>query len=113
LFEHNIYEGQRVESLGTYETYFDQLAETSSYQNSIGKRTTFTVQCGTDVFDENTAKGLRTLSSSPKVEFLNQDSDVWIGVQVVAGSFQYRKNKSTYNRVELTFELPTEFNQTA
>jgi hypothetical protein len=113
LFEHNIYEGQRVESLGIYETYFDQLAETSSYQNSIGKRTTFVVQVGTDVFDENTASGLRTLSSSIKVEFLNQDTDVWIGVQVVAGSFQYRKNKTSYNRVELSFELPTEFNQTA
>jgi hypothetical protein len=113
LFEHNIYEGQRVESLGTYETYFDQLADTTSYQNSIGKRTTFIIQCGTDVFDENTAKGLRTLSSSIKVEFLNQDTNVWIGVQVVAGSFQYRKNKATYNRVELSFELPTEFNQTA
>ena len=113
LFEHNIYEGQRVESLGVYETYFDQLAETTSYQNSIGKRTTFVVQCGTDVFDESTAKGLRTLSSSIKVEFLNQDTDVWIGVQVVVGSFQYRKNKSSYNRVELSFELPTEFNQTA
>jgi len=113
LFETNIFESQKVEGLGEYEDYFNSIAATTEYQNWIGKKTTEVVRVGTQVFDENVGAALKTLAASPLVSYYNTNTNVWIGVRIQPGSFQYRKTKQQYNSVELTIELPSEFNQTA
>ena len=113
LFQGNIYETDRVETGGSYESYFDSIASASDFENWVSKQATPQVQVGCDVANEGDARGLRSLKSSPKVYWYNTAISKWIGVKVDPGSFAFRKNRSSYNRVELTINLPRTFNQTA
>jgi hypothetical protein len=113
LFENKVYEGDVITSQGEYETYFDSIASTSDYQNFVGKQTTPIARVGCDFVDENIAIGLRGLKSSPKVYWYNESISKWIGVKVQVGSFAFRTTKTSYSKVELTFELPRLLNQTA
>jgi len=113
LFENKIYEGDKVDSQGQYETYFDSISAITDFQNYVGKRTTPVVRVGCDFVDENIAKGLRSLKSSPKVYWYNQELSKWIGVLVDTGSFAYRTTRDNYSKVEFSVNLPRLLNQTA
>jgi len=113
LFQNRLVETDKVESIGTYETYFDSIAAAQDYQNFIGKRTTTTIQVGVDTVSNNDLTGLRYLKTSPKVYWYNTAISKWIGVRVEVGSFQFRETQNKYSRVELSIMLPTQLNQTA
>lgn len=113
LFQNRLVESDKVESMGTFETYFDSIAAVSDYQNYVGKRTTPQVTVGVDSAPNNDMIGLKYLKKSPKVYWYNTAISKWIGVRVEVGTFQFRESDIKYNRVELTISLPTELNQTA
>ena len=113
LFQNRIVEADRVESMGTFETYFDSIAAVSDYQNFVGKLTTPQVTIGVDSAPNNDMIGLKYLKKSPKVYWYNTAISKWIGVRVDVGTFTFRESNIKYNKVELTVSLPTELNQTA
>lgn len=113
LFERKIYETDKVESGGTFVKYFDSIADSSSVEDYKSKPITPQVQVGCEYLSINDAKGLRSLKTSPKVEWYNEDTATWIGVRVDAGSFLFRTDKNNYGKLDLTINLPQRFNQFA
>jgi len=113
LFQFKIYETDKVESVGTYQKYFDSIASAKSFENYIGKNITPQVQVAAEFITPDEAIGLRSLKTSPSVEWYNEETSSWIGVRVEPSSFLFRSDSLNYGKLELTITLPQRFNQTA